>query len=470
MGRESGALHENHGFPRLIPSEVERKFTTVTELSSDNPHQSSHESPLLPRGYGVLFALVTLLFFLWGIPNSLNDVLIRQFMKSFSMTRFEAGLVQSAFHMGYFVLAMPAALVMRKFGYKSGFLIGLALFSIGCALFWPAAVISRYSLFLGALFVIASGLAFLETASNPFIAQLGDPRTAARRLNLAQAFNPLGAITGAVVGTVFIFSGIELRSDQVALLDQKHEYVAYLRRETMRVVAPYVVLSAVTLLMLVLLAVTRFPAALRQAEQAESDHGNFAALLQCPHFLLAVAAQFAYVGAQGGAWSYLIPYVQNYIHESEKVAGYFLSGTLVLFGLGRFFSAWLMRVVMPSRLMAWYALINAGLAGLGVLFPGWLGVSALLLTSFFMSLMYPTIFAQGIRGLGPNTKLGGSLIVMAIVGGAVLTPVMGFISIEFGGIALSYIVPLLAYVFISFYSFADIRLMQNADLSPGVKA
>ena len=172
------------------------------------------------------------------------------------------------------------------------------------------------------------------------------------------------------------------------------EYVAYLHRETMRVVAPYVILSAVTLLMLVVLAVTRFPAALRQAEQAESDHGSFAALLQCPHFLLAVAAQFAYVGAQGGTWSYLIPYVQDYIHESEKVAGYFLSGTLVLFGLGRSFSAWLMRVVMPSRLMAWYALINAGLAGLGVLFPGWLGVSALLLTSFFMSLMYPTIFAH----------------------------------------------------------------------------
>ena len=186
--------------------------------STSDPENTStgQDVPLLPSGYLMPFALVTVLFFLWGIPNNLNDVLIRQFMKSFVISRFEAGLIQSAFYMGYFVLAMPAALVMRKLGYKSGFMIGLALFSLGTALFWPAAIVARYSFFLVALFIIASGLSFLETAANPFIAQLGDPRTAARRLNLAQAFNPLGAITGVLAGTLFIFSGIELNPDPVS--------------------------------------------------------------------------------------------------------------------------------------------------------------------------------------------------------------------------------------------------------------
>ena len=173
---------------------------------------------LVPSAYKLPFVLVTTLFFLWGIPNNLNDVLIRQFLKSFAITRFQAGLLQSAFYMGYFLLAMPAALIMRKLGYKFGFLIGLSLFSLGAILFWPAAIIASYSFFLVALFVIASGLAFLETAANPFIAKLGDEQSAARRLNFAQAFNPLGSITGVLIGTVFIFSGVELDAHQIQVL------------------------------------------------------------------------------------------------------------------------------------------------------------------------------------------------------------------------------------------------------------
>jgi MFS transporter, FHS family, L-fucose permease len=417
--------------------------------------------PLTPRGYKMVFALVTTLFFLWAIPNNLNDVLIRQFMKSFVITRFQAGLVQSAFYLGYFVLAMPAALLMRRRGYKSGFVVGLFLFSLGSVLFWPAAEVGRYSFFLVALFIIASGLSFLETASNPFIAQLGDPRTAARRLNLAQAFNPLGSITGVLIGTIFIFSGVELNPQQVTALQARHAYRAYLHLETLRVITPYLVLAAVTLTMMVVIASTRFP----RLPAAEEDHQpgsrRAAALLRRPHFLMAVVAQFAYVGAQVGTWSYLIPYIQAYTGEPEKAAGYFLTGSLVLFGAGRFLSAWLMRFVEPSRLMAIYAVINTMLALVGVLFPGWTGMIALLSTSFFMSLMYPTIFAQGIRGLGETAKLGGSLIVMAIVGGAVLTPMMGQLSVRFGGLAIAYLVPALAYILIACYSFADARLARS---------
>ncbi|MFZ0274306.1 MAG: L-fucose:H+ symporter permease [Acidobacteriaceae bacterium] len=435
---------------------------THSSLPLDNrTHQTDSNVPLVPKNYKVVFGLITTLFFFWAIPNNLNDVLIRQFMKSFVITRFQAGLVQSAFYLGYFVLAIPAALVMRRLGYKSGFVIGLFLFSLGSVLFWPAAKIGRYSFFLVALFIIASGLSFLETASNPFIAQLGDPRTAARRLNLAQAFNPLGSITGVLIGTIFIFSGVELKPDQVAALQARHAYQAYLHSETLRVIAPYLVLAAVTLTMMVLIASIRFPASLAADEDRGPGSHRTGDLLRRPHFVMAVVAQFAYVGAQVGTWSYLIPYIQAYTGEPEKLAGYFLTGSLVLFGMGRFFSAWLMRFVQPSRLMAIYAVINTVLAVIGVLFPGWTGMIALLLTSFFMSLMFPTIFAQGIRGLSETAKLGGSLIVMAIIGGAVLTPVMGLLSIHFGGLAVAYLVPALAYVLIAFYSFADLWLAKS---------
>jgi FHS family L-fucose permease-like MFS transporter len=174
-------------------------------------NQSVREPRIFSPGNTLPFALVTTLFLLWGIPSNLNDVLIKQFMKSFEMNRFQAGLVQSAFYMGYFLLALPAALVMRKYGYKTGLVIGLLLFGTGTMLFWPAAVVQRYGFFLFALFVIAGGLAFLETGANPLVTVLGDPKTSEQRLNFAQAFNPLGCIAGVVVGTVFIFSGIELQ-------------------------------------------------------------------------------------------------------------------------------------------------------------------------------------------------------------------------------------------------------------------
>jgi FHS family L-fucose permease-like MFS transporter len=427
-----------------------------TSLNSGSSTKSSGHH-LFPAGQLVPFILVTALFFLWGIPNNLNDVLIRQFMKSFAISRFQAGLVQSAFYMGYFLLAMPAALVMRKAGYKAGFVIGLLLFGIGAFLFWPAALVGRYGFFLCALFVIASGLSFLETASNPFIAQLGDPDTSERRLNFSQAFNPFGAISGALIGTTFIFSGVELAPAEVALRKAAGTYEAYLRTETLRVITPYLVIGCIAVFWAFLIWRTKFPAIQSEHENSSEDHGHFIELLRFPHFLLAVLAQFFYVGAQVGTWSYFIQYVQDYTHQPEKVAGYFLTGTLAAFGIGRFASAYLMRFIAPNKLMGLYAVINIVLASIGVLRPGWTGLWAIFLTSLFMSLMFPTIFALGLKGLGPNTKIGGSLIVMAIVGGAVLTPIMGLISEKAHSIALAYSVPLLAYVIIALYSFFGSR-------------
>jgi FHS family L-fucose permease-like MFS transporter len=439
-------------------------------MRSNSVEQTKIESEpkpasLFPAGQLLPFFLVTALFFLWGVPNNLNDILIRQFMKSFAISRFEAGLVQSAFYMGYFLFAMPAAFLMRRLGYKPGFVIGLLLFGLGAFLFWPAAILGKYAFFLIALFVIASGLSFLETASNPFIAQLGDAESSARRLNFSQAFNPLGSISGVLAGTLFIFSGVEPSGQQIASMKTQQLYDAYLRSETLRVVKPYVVLGTVAMFWALLIWKTKFPT-IQNEHEALGDRGHLLELFRYPHFLLAVVAQFMYVGAQVGTWSYFIQYVQESTHQPERVAGYFLTGTLAAFGIGRFTSAYLMRFIAPNKLLGAYAVVNVMLIAFGVLHEGWAGLWAVFLTSFFMSLMFPTIFALGLKGLGPNTKIGSSLIVMAIVGGAVLTPLMGLIAEAYQSIAPAYLVPLVAYVFVAGYAFVGSKA--GSGTNPGV--
>ncbi|HTW78612.1 MAG TPA: L-fucose:H+ symporter permease [Terracidiphilus sp.] len=425
--------------------------TAPTQTTS--PQSSS--APLLPRTGKLAFFLVTGLFFLWAIPNNLNDVLIRQFMKSFEINRLEAGLVQSAFYFGYFLLAIPAALLMRRYGYKRGLLTGLLLYATGTFLFYSAAMARSYPLFLFALFVIASGLGFLETGSNPLVAQLGDPSTAVRRLNFSQAFNPLGSITGALIGTVFIFSGIEPSSGDIAHMKAQGLYDAFLKHETLRVLAPYMVLGVVVLLWALLIFRTQFPA-LEGDSSAANRHrsGGYLTLFRYPHFLSAIFAQFCYVGAQVGTWSYFIQYAQDYTHSPEKLAGYLLTTTLGAFAIGRFTSSYVMKHFRPDRMLAAFSIANILLLLVGILWTGWVGLIAVLLTSFFMSLMFPTIFALGIRDLGEHTKEGASLLVMAIIGGAVFTPLMGLAYQLTRSMAVSMIVPLLCYVVVGVFALA----------------
>lgn len=408
---------------------------------------------LITPGYVITFVLVTALFYLWALPNNLNDVLIPQFMKAFELNRLEAGLVQSAFYAGYFLLAFPAAKVMDRFGYKAGLLTGLLLFSTGCFLFYPASVIGVYGFFLFALFVIASGLAFLETGANSFIAVLGPSETSEQRLNLAQAFNPLGAMTGVIAGTVFIFSGREHSAEQVTAMQTAGTYQAYLQTEIARVGPTYLIIGAIVLIFFVLMLKAKFPAFLNKSGEDEvHQHGKISELVRYPHFLQGVVAQFFYVGAQVGTWSYLIPYIKDYMMKSEKEAGFYLFIALLLFGVGRFASTAMMKLVPASKLMALYSLINVVLVLLGIFVPGGIGVWALIITSFFMSLMFPTIFALGVKGLGANTKLGGSFIIMAIVGGAVWTPIMGLIADKTSSLAFAMSIPLVAYFFIGYYA------------------
>lgn len=425
-----------------------------TSQIADYPNQSPNQS-LIPQRGRVAFFLVTGLFFLWAIPNNLNDVLIRQFMKSFEITRLQAGLVQSAFYFGYFCFSIPAALVMRRFGYKTGLVTGLVLYSTGTFLFLPAAAARSYPLFLIALFVIASGLGFLETGANPLIAQLGDAASSVRRLNFSQAFNPLGSICGAMIGTLFIFSGVELSAPQIARMKVQGIYAVYLQHETARVLTPYMVLGVVVLVWAVLILRTRFPTvAGAQASTTETTKdGGYLRLLQYPSFLFAVAAQFCYVGAQVGTWSYFIQYAQDYTHVSEKTAGYLLTTTLAAFAVGRFASSYWMKRIQPSTMLGAFAITNILLLAVGIGLPGWGGMVAVLLTSFFMSMMFPTIFALGIKDLGVHTKEGASLIVMAIIGGAVFTPVMGVVFQFTRSMALSMCIPLLCYVVVTGYAF-----------------
>jgi FHS family L-fucose permease-like MFS transporter len=431
----------------------------MNHTTNSRPNQTPAEHKVFSREYLVPFVLVTALFFFWGIPNNLNDVLIKQFMKSFEISRFKAGLLQSAFYMGYFLLSMPAALIMRKYSYKVGLVTGLFLYCAGAILFWPAAVVGQYGFFLFALFVIASGLAFLETGANPFIAQLGDPASSERRLNFSQAFNPFGAISGALIGTVFIFSGIEHGVQKISAMKAAGTYAAYLRGETMRVITPYVVLGCVVFAWALLMIRTKFPKVAGEGvSEAGEDKGRFLDLFQYPHFVQAVIAQFVYVGAQVGTWSYFIPYVQDYTHLSEKSAGYFLTGTLAAFGVGRFSATYIMKFVEPRRLMGTYSIVNVLLVATGALFPGWIGLWAIFLTSFFMSLMFPTIFALGLKELGPNTKLGGSMIVMAIIGGAVFPPLMGLVYQATKSMAMGMLVTLISYAFIAYYGFIGSRV------------
>ena len=414
---------------------------------------SSANAPMLPVNHRFLFALIIVLFFLWGMSNNLTDILVQQFKKSFELSQFSAQLVQTANFLGYFCMAVPAALLMRRWGYKAGMILGLCTFGLGMILFWPAAVTGLYLPFLIALFVVGSGASILETAANPFMAQFGAPSSSERRLNFAQSFNPPGTIVGVVIGARFIFSGIELNPSQVAAMQAAGTYAGYLHAELMRVVPTYIVLGAVVLAFAFALSRMQFPRIAGEHEAEAGDHGSYRALLHYPQLWFAVIANFCNVGAQVATWSSLIPYMKQFTGVSERIAASYLTATLVAMALGRFFGTQMMKYFRPATLLSVYAVINIALLSVAILLPGMGGAYAIVISSFFLSIMFPTIFALGLKGLGPNTKLGGSLLVMAVVGGAIFPPIHGLIARNTGSVAKGYIVPLLGYAVVALYGF-----------------
>lgn len=401
--------------------------------------------------------LIVSLFFLWGMANNLNDILIKQFKKAFELSDFQAGLVQSAFYLGYFVFAIPAGMFMRRYSYKAAIILGLLLYAAGAFLFYPAAELHTYNLFLLALFVIASGLAFLETTANPLVTVLGPAEGAARRLNLAQAFNPLGSITGILIGQHFIFSGVEHSATDLAAMSPAARQAFYVA-ESSAVQTPYLVIGGVVVLWALLIALTRFPVTTSAGDEpaVAQRHGIIGRLLRKRRFVLAIVAQFFYVGAQVGIWSFLIRYIQDGLPGTpEKSAALYLTVSLVLFMVGRFVGTALLRYLPPARLLGIFAMINLALCSIAVASPHTVGVYALVASSFFMSVMFPTIFALGLEGLGDDErKLGSSLIVMAIIGGAILTALMGAVSDQ-AGIHWAMAVPAACFAMILWFALAS---------------
>lgn len=428
-----------------------------TSIGVDKKTGNEKKYPVFPVGHMLPFVFVTVLFFLWGMSNNLTDILVQQFKKSFELSQFSAQLVQTANFFGYFCMAIPAALLMRKWGYKAGMVTGLVIFGAGMVLFWPAAVSHQYALFLIALFTVGSGASVLETAANPFIAQFGDPHTSEQRLNFSQAFNPPGTITGVLIGTYFIFSGVEPNAVQIAAMKVAGTYHTYLQTEIMRVVPTYLTFGVVVLLCALILSRTKFPVMQSEHEGEGEDHGSFGQLLRIPAIWIAVAANFCNVGAQISSWSSLIPYMKQYTPVSERTAAFYLLATLIALAVGRFVSTPLMRYIRPSRMLALYSILNALLMLVAVNRPGLVGAWGVVASGFFLSIMYPTIFALGLKGLGRNTKIGGSLLVMAIVGGAIFPPIMGLIARQTGRVALGYVVPMIGYCGVAIYGFYQSR-------------
>ena len=386
--------------------------------------------------------LVTSLFFLWALAHNLNDILIKQFQKALDLNRGQAGFIQFAFYLGYFVMAIPAGLIMKKSGYKKGIITGLLLYATGALLFFPAAEIRLYGFFLFALFIIASGLTFLETAANPYVTKLGNPDFAARRLNFAQAFNGLGSVIAPAIGGYFIFSGNEFSSGQMAAMDI-NTLEAFRTTEAKAVQWPYFIIAMIVLGIAFLIYKTPMP----RIEEEESPANKLFAvsIFKHKHLIYAIATQFFYVGAQVGIWSYFIDFMTDVVPGTpEKTAAYFLSANLVAFMIGRFTGSFLMTYIKPNRLLAMYAAINMVLIVISTLTSGMISVYAIIGVSFFMSVMFPTIFALGIKDLGKDTKIGSSLIIMAIIGGAIFPLIMGYTGNE--NIKTAFLVPFICFL------------------------
>jgi MFS transporter, FHS family, L-fucose permease len=407
-------------------------------------------APITERRYVVPLVLVTSLFFLWAIGVNANDILIQHFKKAFGLTDFQSSLIQSAFFGGYFLAALPAGWLMQRLGYKRGILIGLLVCATGTALFIPAASVRMYGFFLFALFVMACGQSFLEVAANPYVTTLGPEQSSERRLNLAQSFNALGAVLVAILGSSFILSGIEHTPAELVAMSPA-QLTAYQISEANMVKLPYVCITVVFLLVALLIFLTKLPE-IREEHLDRAGGAKLSGTLAHPHLIRGVIAQFLYVGAQVGVASFIIRFSEFTLPGThEKSAAHYLQAHLLGFMIGRFAGSAMMQRIAAPRLLSLFAagslislivvLLTTGTA------PAW----AIVLIGFFHSIMFPTIFALSLKNLGPYTKLGSSLLVMSIIGGAVCPAIMGRIS-DAWNIQRAFIVPLVCHAYIFYFA------------------
>ncbi|NCW11854.1 MAG: L-fucose:H+ symporter permease [Chitinophagia bacterium] len=400
------------------------------------------------------FILVTCLFFLWGFAHNLDPILIPHLKKSFTLTTTQSTLVDSSVFIAYFMMALPAGYIMKRWGYKMGIITGLILFALGSFLFVPAANHQSYNYFLIALFVIACGLTILETAANPYASALGDPSTATQRLNLAQSFNGLAVALAPAIGARVIltkgYSDAELSS-----MTESVRKVA-LASEAYTVKMPYTILGIVLLVIAILFYFIQLPDL--RTKNASSETPSLWKTFRHVHLSWAVVAQFFYVGAQVCVLSLFILYATHSAGISEVQAADYLSIGGIAFLIGRFSGTFLMKYMQPATLLTMYALFSAALCIVAIMGSGLITIYALIGICFFMSIMFPTIFSLGIKNLGSDTEMASSLIVMSIVGGAILPRIFGFITDSTGNINLGYFVPLISFMVVAYFGWKGCKV------------
>lgn len=398
------------------------------------------------NNYFFPFIMITSLFFMWGFVHNLDPILIPHLKRSFSLTTLQASLVDSAVFIAYFFMALPAGIIMRKYGYKAGIIIGLVLFAIGSFLFIPAANTQLYEFFLGALFIIACGLTILETAANPYASLLGPKETSTFRLNFAQSFNGLAATLAPIIGgQIILVEGIS--DEQLSKMTASAQQLA-LASEASSVKTPYLILGLIITVIAVIFAFLKLPEIVEEEDTDEKklSDGSVSSIFKHTHLNWAIAAQFFYVGAQVCVFSFFILYATEAAGIDRQTAAWYAGfGVGLAFMVGRFVGTFLMKFYKPSNLLAIYSVVSILLCIVAMTVTGILAVYTVIGIAFFMSIMFPTIFSLGIKDLGSDTKFGSSLIIMSIVGGAILPPIMGYIA-DVSNIQIGYIIPLLCFV------------------------
>lgn len=403
---------------------------------------SGNKISISQGNYLIPFILISSLFFLWGFAISMLDVLNKHFQEVLNLSKADSAWVQVVTFGAYFLMALPAGYFMKRWGYKKGILLGLLLYAGGAFLVYPAGEVQSWAFFLVALFILACGLAFLETAANPYASVLGDPANSEQRLNLAQSFNGLGVITGPFVGGMLVFAtnnhSVEAGFDSVQF--------------------PYMLVGCVVSLVAILFFFTKLPEI--QEETLVSDQNQISKpLWSNKHFIYGIIAQFLNVGAQGCIWGFFINYVTESMNYTNQEAAYSQSIGMIIFAVGRFLGTFLMKYIKPGRLLGLYSVAIVLLLLIVVANLGAVSFYALLLFFLFQSITFPTIFALGVKDLGNNTKNGSSYIIMGIVGGAVFPPVMGWLA-DNTSTAVSFILPAIFFAYIAWYGFVGSKVSQ----------
>lgn len=434
--------------------------------------KSSEKTSILHKdgvSFVLPFILITSCFALWGFANDITNPMVKAFSKIFRMSVTDGALVQVAFYGGYFAMAFPAAIFIRRYSYKAGILLGLGLYAIGAFLFFPAKVIGEYGYFLLAYFILTCGLSFLETSANPYILSMGTEETATRRLNLAQSFNPMGSLLGMYVAMNFIQAKLNpMDSEARALLDDA-EFNALKDADLSTLIAPYLAIGVVIAVMFCIILFAKMP------KNGDQSHGiNFGPtmrrLIHLKNYREGVVAQFFYVGAQIMCWTFIIQYGTHYFmlegmdeRSAEVLSQQYNIYAMILFCCSRFICTFLLRYLNPGQLLMVLA-VCAGLLTLGVIgLQNRYGVYCLVGVSGCMSLMFPTIYGIALRGLGDDAKFGAAGLIMAILGGSVLPPVQAsIIDMEqvagFPAVNLSFVLPLICFVVVAVYGYRTYRL------------